>query len=43
LSLLLECALFGKADAVVIGDKEILNLKNSEGIKIMSLKKYLKG
>jgi putative PIN family toxin of toxin-antitoxin system len=37
----LECALFGKADAVVTGDKEMLKLKNFEGIKIMSLKEYL--
>jgi predicted nucleic acid-binding protein len=43
LSLLLECPLIGKADAVVIGDKGMLNLKSFEGIKIMSLKKYLKG
>jgi putative PIN family toxin of toxin-antitoxin system len=39
----LECALFGKADAVAVvtGDKEMLKLKNFEGIKIMSLKEYL--
>jgi len=34
---------FGKADAGVTGDKEMLKLKNFESIKIMSLKEYLKG
>ncbi|MDH5202381.1 MAG: putative toxin-antitoxin system toxin component, PIN family [Nitrospirota bacterium] len=37
----LECALYGKADAIVTGDKEMLKLKECEGIKIISLKEYL--
>jgi putative PIN family toxin of toxin-antitoxin system len=39
----LECALQGKADAIVTGDKEMLKLKAIEGIKILSLKEYLEG
>ncbi len=39
----LECALCGKADAIVTGDKEMLKLKEFEGIKIISLKEYLEG
>ena len=39
----LECALHGKADAIVTGDKEVLKLKEFEGIRIMSLKEYLRG
>ncbi|NUN23896.1 MAG: putative toxin-antitoxin system toxin component, PIN family [Candidatus Jettenia caeni] len=38
---ILECALFGKADAIVTGDKEMLKLKEYKGIKIISLKEYL--
>lgn len=38
---ILECALAGKADAIVTGDKEMLKLKGFEGIKIISLKEYL--
>ena len=37
----LECALQGKSDAIVTGDKEMLKLKEFEGIKIISLKEYL--
>jgi len=37
----LECALHGKADAIVTGDKEMLKLKEIEGIRIISLKEYL--
>ncbi|OGW41126.1 MAG: putative toxin-antitoxin system toxin component, PIN family [Nitrospirae bacterium RBG_13_39_12] len=40
---MLECALHGKADAIVTGDKEVLKLKEFEGIRIMSLKEYLEG
>lgn len=36
-----ECALCGKADAIVTGDKEMLKLKGFEGIRIISLKEYL--
>jgi predicted nucleic acid-binding protein len=39
----LECALHGKADAIVTGDKEVLKLKEFGGIRIMSLKEYLEG
>ncbi len=34
---ILECAIFGKADAIVTGDKEMLKLKTYEGIKIITL------
>ncbi len=37
----LECALEGKADAIITGDKAMLKLKEFEGIKIISLKEYL--
>jgi uncharacterized protein len=39
----LECAVQGKADAIVTGDKAFLKLKEFEGIHIMSLKEYLEG
>ena len=38
---ILECALYGKADVLVTGDKEILKLKEYKGINIISLKEYL--
>lgn len=38
---IIECALAGKADAIVTGDKEMLKLKEYKGIKIISLKEYL--
>ncbi len=38
---MLECAIHGKADLLVTGDKEILRLKEYEGVKIISLKEYL--
>lgn len=38
---IIECALCGKADAVVTGDKAMLKLEKYEGIRIMSLKEYL--
>ncbi len=38
---ILECAIHGKADVIVTGDKEILNLKEYQGIKIITLKDYL--
>ena len=37
----LECAISGKADIIVTGDKEILRLREYETIKIISLKAYL--
>jgi putative PIN family toxin of toxin-antitoxin system len=39
---ILECALCGKADAIVTGDKEMLKLKEYKGMKIISLKEYLR-
>jgi putative PIN family toxin of toxin-antitoxin system len=38
---ILECAVSGKADVVISGDKKMLKLKEYEGVKIISLKKYL--
>ncbi len=38
---ILECALCGKADAIVTGDKQMLKVKEYKGIKIISLKEYL--
>jgi putative PIN family toxin of toxin-antitoxin system len=37
----LECAHSGRADAIVTGDKEMLGLKEYEGIRILTLKEYL--
>lgn len=38
---ILECALAGKADAIVTGDKAMLELKEYKSIKIISLRNYL--
>ena len=38
---ILECALAGRAVLVVTGDKEMLRLKEFQGIKIISLREYL--
>ncbi|OGP64108.1 MAG: putative toxin-antitoxin system toxin component, PIN family [Deltaproteobacteria bacterium RBG_16_42_7] len=38
---IIECAVSGKADAIVTGDKEMLDLKDHLGIRIISLKEYL--
>ncbi len=38
---IIECALGGKADVIVTGDKEMLALKEYLGIRIISLKEYL--
>jgi putative PIN family toxin of toxin-antitoxin system len=38
---ILECAVFGKADRIVTGDKEMLRLKEFKGLKIASLREYL--
>ncbi|HSB32497.1 MAG TPA: putative toxin-antitoxin system toxin component, PIN family [Candidatus Sulfobium mesophilum] len=37
----LECAVAGKADVIVTGDKEMLRLTNYERTKLVSLKAYL--
>ncbi len=39
---ILECAIKGKADAIVTGDKAMLALGEFEGIRIISLKDFLK-
>ena len=39
----LECAVAGKADLIVTGDKEMLRLKDYNGIRIVTLKDYLEG
>jgi putative PIN family toxin of toxin-antitoxin system len=36
----LECALQGKADAIVTGDKAMLKLSEFDGIRIISLRDY---
>ncbi len=38
---ILECAAHGKADILVTGGKEILQVRNYKGIKIISLKEYI--
>jgi putative PIN family toxin of toxin-antitoxin system len=38
---ILECAIKGKADAIVTGDKAMLELKEYQGIRIITLKEYL--
>ena len=38
---ILECAIHGKADAIITGDKEMLRLREYSGIKIISLKEYI--
>jgi putative PIN family toxin of toxin-antitoxin system len=38
---ILECAIHGEADLLVTGDKEILQLREYKGVKIISLREYL--
>ena len=38
---ILECAIAGKVDLIVTGDKEMLNLKEFQGVRIISLREYL--
>ena len=38
---ILECAIHGKANVLVTGDKEMLQLKEYEGVRIISLKEYI--
>jgi len=40
---IIECAIAGKADFIVTGDKEMLKYKEFERIKIISLREYLEG
>lgn len=37
----LECAVTGRAEIIVTGDKEMLRLQEFEGIEIVSLKEFL--
>ena len=39
---ILECALTGNADAIVTGDKAMLALGEYKGVRIISLREYLK-
>lgn len=38
---IIECAIEGRADVVVTGDKEMLKMKQFHDIRIISLKEYL--
>ena len=38
---ILECAIHGKANVLVTGDKEMLGLKEYKGVRIISLKEYI--
>ncbi len=40
---ILECAVAGKADAIVMGDKAFLRLKTFRKINLLSLREYLEG
>lgn len=37
----LECAIHGKADFLVTGDKEMLQVREYKGVRIISLKEYV--
>src|SRR3990167_2538340 len=39
---IIECAVSGNADYIVTGDKDILNLKEFRGIKIITSNQFLK-
>lgn len=39
----LECAVAGKADAIVTGDRAMLALREYRGIRILGLREYLSG
>lgn len=38
---ILECAIAGRADAIVTGDKALLGLREYQGVRILSLRDYL--
>lgn len=38
---ILECALTGRADAIVTGDHALIALRNYRGVQIISLREYL--
>jgi uncharacterized protein len=37
----LECAIAGRVDAIVTGDKALLGLKDYRGVRILALREYL--
>ena len=39
----LECALAGRAEAIVTGDKDLLELREFRGVRVISLREYLSG
>jgi len=39
----LECALAGRADAIVTGDSALLGLGEFRGVRVISLREYLGG
>ncbi|MBI1965058.1 MAG: putative toxin-antitoxin system toxin component, PIN family [Betaproteobacteria bacterium] len=39
----LECALAGRAEAIVTGDKDLLELREYRGVRVISLREYLGG
>ena len=40
---ILECAIEGRADLIITGDKEMLRLKSYGGVRIISLRQYVEG
>ncbi|MBI2311565.1 MAG: putative toxin-antitoxin system toxin component, PIN family [Betaproteobacteria bacterium] len=40
---ILECAVAGRADAIVTGDRALLALRKYRGVRIISLREYLGG
>jgi putative PIN family toxin of toxin-antitoxin system len=38
---ILECAIAGRADAIVTGDKELLRLRAFRHVRVLSLRRYL--
>ena len=40
---ILECAIAGRADAIVTGDRALLELREYRGVRMLSLREYLEG
>jgi putative PIN family toxin of toxin-antitoxin system len=38
---IMECAIYGQANLLITGDKEILQLRECKGVKIINLREYL--
>jgi len=38
---ILECAIAGRADAIVTGDRQLLDLHEYRGVRLLSLREYL--